>query len=544
MTHSHLILDVKVEMLTKFADLPLSASVQASLNECGFVTPSPIQAKALPVALFGNDVIAQAKSGMGKTLVFACVTIELLLRSKLSWGLILAPTREIALQIQHVVHNLISRIQGLKTSMVIACIGGMSISDDERNIQDKSTRVIVGTPGRVKALVERKVIPMSSMHLFVLDEVDKLMESDFKPDIDFIVEKLPTTKQIVACSATFTPDQLARLGQFMHSPQFVQVTGPQTVKTEFIEESKDASAWKARDDAERPELWLRGVRQFYCTTTDDGTAENIMRAKVHRLASLLTGLPFHQCIVFCNDKYRAEALTAALVALNYPAVCITGAQAQTQRTESMESFRDFHARILVSTDLVARGIDVERVNVVINLDLPRDPATYLHRVGRSGRFGGEGVAVTLLNESEVAAIQTLAKYLQMPMNEWTGKPTDREDKKESEEDEYAKSDLPDSIFVKRKIEDAPKEKPTLVGRVASSKIQKPLYRPFPGIKHTDRHYKNDGTRLHDRNPFSPVSRKAIAKSNTNPSTKLCPVADFMFEKEESIFESWIKQIHI
>ncbi|RHY39042.1 hypothetical protein DYB30_009533, partial [Aphanomyces astaci] len=293
----------------KFTDLPLTASVQASLQACGFYVPSPIQAKALPIALFGNDLIAQAKSGMGKTLVFACVTLELVLANPTSWALILAPTREIALQIQHVLHTLIAAIPSLSSSAVVACIGGLDIQDDERRLQQRTTRVVVGTPGRVKALVQRKAIPMTYMHLFVLDEVDKLMESDFQSDLDAIVTKLPATKQIVACSATFTPDQLARLGTIMLTPQ-------------------------------------------------------------------------------------------------------------------------------------------------VNLDLPRDPATYLHRVGRSGRFGGQGVAITLLGIPEVKAIKAMANVFKMTVAEWTGQAPPRDEQSREDDDTaYAHSDLPTRIFQRRQQND-------------------------------------------------------------------------------------------
>ncbi|RHY22640.1 hypothetical protein DYB36_011900 [Aphanomyces astaci] len=291
----------------KFTDLPLTASVQASLQACGFYVPSPIQAKALPIALFGNDLIAQAKSGMGKTLVFACVTLELVLANPTSWALILAPTREIALQIQHVLHTLIAAIPSLSSSAVVACIGGLDIQDDERRLQQRTTRVVVGTPGRVKALVQRKAIPMTYMHLFVLDEVDKLMESDFQSDLDAIVTKLPATKQIVACSATFTPDQLARLGTIMLTPQVHTTTlpRPQSVTTEYIQDT-NVAAWKARDESQRPELWLRGVRQYYLVVDTPTNPDDLLRTKVQRLAHVLTEVPFHQCIVFCNDKYRYE----------------------------------------------------------------------------------------------------------------------------------------------------------------------------------------------------------------------------------------------
>lgn len=192
---------------------------------------------------------------------------------------------------------------------------------------------------------------------------------------------------------------------------------------ELVATSDDLAAWTERDAASRsPELWLRDVQQFYSVVTSaTGTRAPSdaldMHAKVVKLASLLSDVVFNQCIVFCNDKLRAEALATALAAQGWPAVCITGSQSQATRSDAMASFRAFQARVLVSTDLTARGIDVDRVNFVVNLDLPRDPATYLHRVGRSGRFGGRGLAVTLLSPDEVVAVEMLARVFAMRIAE-------------------------------------------------------------------------------------------------------------------------------
>lgn len=172
--------------------------------------------------------------------------------------------------------------------------------------------------------------------------------------------------------------------------------GPEDVSVELVSSREELDAWTQREDESQasPELWLRHVKQFYSIVTTSPTAAGgssdtlDMNAKIRKLASLLSEVVFNQCIVFCNDKFRAEALATALAAQGWPAACITGSQSQATRTEVMEAFRASRSRVLVSTDLTARGIDVERVNFVVNLDLPRDPATYLHRVGRTGRFGG------------------------------------------------------------------------------------------------------------------------------------------------------------
>ncbi|EQC34363.1 hypothetical protein SDRG_08134 [Saprolegnia diclina VS20] len=429
----------------QFADLPLPAPVQASLRACGFHVPSPIQAKALPIALFGNDLIAQAKSGMGKTLVFATVAIDLVHRSSTSWAVMLAPTREIALQIQHVLQSLLAPIPSLDVTMVVACIGGLPIDTDEANLRRKTTRLVVGTPGRLKSLVQRKSLLADQVHLLVLDEVDKLLQPDFEADMRFILSALPTSKQTIACSATFTPDQLADLARQMHHPQFVCVRGPNVVTTEYVQ-ADDTAAWRDREANAAPEVWLRGVQQRY-VLLDPSRKEELHVVKQEQLTSLLTRQPFHQCIVFSNDKFRAETVAAALSTSGFPAECITSAQSQEQRTAAMDRFRAFGVRILVSTDLTARGIDVDRVNLVINLELPRDPATYLHRVGRAGRFGGHGVAVTLLGTKELAAVEALAKLFKMKITELDSHcavTPDVED--DHEQGLYAHTDLPEELY--------------------------------------------------------------------------------------------------
>ncbi|OQS01403.1 hypothetical protein ACHHYP_01047 [Achlya hypogyna] len=428
----------------QFADLPLSPAVQASLAVCGFIVPSPVQAKALPIALFGNDLIAQAKSGMGKTLVFATVAIELAVRSSTSWAMVLAPTREIALQIQHVLQTLLTPIATLDAAIVVACIGGLPIDDDERRLRLPSTRLVVGTPGRLKALVQRKSLPLPHVHLVVLDEVDKLLQGDFDGEMTCILSALPPSKQTIACSATFTPDQLASLAQQMHHPQFVCVRGPNDVTTEYVR-AGEAAALRDREARAAPEVWLRGVQQRYVLMPD---ASDIPSAKLERLTTLLSRLPFHQSIVFCNDKFRTEGIATALSEDGFPAVGITGAQTQELRTAAMERFRACAVRVLVSTDLTARGIDVDRVNLVINMDLPRDPATYLHRVGRAGR--PHGVAVTLLQPQEVPALDALAKLFKMTISEL---PDDMHiDAPEPPTDEllgmYAMTDLPAELYVR------------------------------------------------------------------------------------------------
>uniref|UniRef100_K3X413 RNA helicase n=1 Tax=Globisporangium ultimum (strain ATCC 200006 / CBS 805.95 / DAOM BR144) TaxID=431595 RepID=K3X413_GLOUD len=374
---------------TLFADLPLHGDVQRAIARMRFRVPSPIQLHALPLALFGNDVIGQAKSGTGKTAVFGVAAVEHAI-SKCQkqhqeshsgvfgvnpidpLALILAPTREIALQIDAVVRD-IARFR--PACVIQTFIGGLPIAQDREKLK-QNCHIAIGTPGRVKALVEQRILHCHMLRLLVLDEVDKLIQSDFE-------------NETLAFSATFTTDQLATVAQMMQSPQIVRVRGPDDVSVELVSSSlEDLSAWKQREEAnENPELWLRYVQQFYSIVPSQSDSSDNpvgreandalgMRAKIVKLTALLSEVVFNQCIVFCNDKFRAEALATALESQGWPAACITGSQSQATRSDVMHRFRSFHTRVLVSTDLTARGIDVDKVNFVVNLDLPRDPATF------------------------------------------------------------------------------------------------------------------------------------------------------------------------
>ncbi|RMX66896.1 hypothetical protein KXD40_005802 [Peronospora effusa] len=408
---------------TTFNDLPLHRDIGHALEAMRFMRPSPIQLHALPVALFGNDVIGQAKSGTGKTAVFGITAIEHAIRhveqrrqkrDEILVGdplaLILAPTREIAVQIESVLHQL---AQFRPEIIIRTCIGGLSVTQDQLEViliraetlcllvqmhLAAGCHIVVGTPGRVKALVDQGSLSCSAIRLLILDEVDKLMAQDFEKDIRYIADAIPERRQIV------------------------RVRGPHEVTTEFISSPEDLANWKTREQSNAPELWLRQVRQFYSVikplaSSPAGGDTLHMKPKVVKLVAMLSEIVFVQCMVFCNDKFRAEALATALSGQGWPAACITGSQAQATRMEVMEGFREARSRVLVSTDLTARGIDVDKVNFVVNLDLPRDPATYLHRVGRTGRFGGKGLAVTLLSQNEVQGIHLLGRVFKMEISE-------------------------------------------------------------------------------------------------------------------------------
>ncbi|XP_051509957.1 probable ATP-dependent RNA helicase DDX20 [Myxocyprinus asiaticus] len=360
--------DVLINDGVEFNSLLLSKPVLEGLSASGFQRPSPIQLKAIPLGRCGLDLIVQAKSGTGKTCVFTTIALDsLILENTSTQVLVLAPTREIAVQIHAVVMAIGSAIEGLVCHVFI---GGRPISQDKFHL--KKCHIAIGSPGRIKQLIEMGALITSSIRLFVLDEADKLLEDDssssFQEQINWIFSSLPANKQMLALSATY-PESLAQhLTRYMREPTFVRLnpTDP----------------------------GLLGLKQYYKIVPSHSLPHKIFEEKVRSLLELFSKIPFNQALVFSNLHSRAQHLADILSSKGLPAVCISGGLSQDQRLEAMWKLKQYQCRVLISTDLTSRGIDAEKVNLVINLDVPQDWETYMHRIGRAGRFGTLGVAVT------------------------------------------------------------------------------------------------------------------------------------------------------
>ncbi|OAD72839.1 hypothetical protein PHYBLDRAFT_113448 [Phycomyces blakesleeanus NRRL 1555(-)] len=336
--------DVFVDQDIDFSTLIQNEQLLRGLEHSGYARPSPIQLQAIPLGRLGVDLVAQAKSGTGKTVVFGVIALEsinpLIPQPQ---ALIVAPTREIAIQIRDVLRNLGKYIEGFQCE---ALIGGLSTQGDYTKL--KNSQVLVGTPGRLMALLDSKRLNPKTIKLMVLDEADKLMSEAFQPQINFIFRKLPATKQCIAFSATFTDNLLESLGTLMKSPQKVRLT--ETVPT------------------------LDAILRSY-------------EAKFEAVGDVLSKIPFYQAMIFVNSVPRAIELSGWLTEMGWKSGHISSSLSQEQRISVMENMRDFKLRVLVCSDLIARGIDIDRVNLVVNIDYPWEIETYLHRVGRTGRFG-------------------------------------------------------------------------------------------------------------------------------------------------------------
>ncbi|KAF9963914.1 DEAD (Asp-Glu-Ala-Asp) box polypeptide 20 [Modicella reniformis] len=395
--------DVQINEDIDFSSLVSNAALLKSLTSAGYTRPSPIQLKTIPLGRLGLDLIAQAKSGTGKTIVFSVIAIETVLASastnsiaarsedngQLPKVIIIAPTREIAVQTQGVILNL-TRGELEQQGSCYSMIGGTPIQQDKENL--KRCSIVVGTPGRLRSLIATGDLKTSQVRLLVLDEADKLMEDWFRDVVFEISKGLGTKKQVMAFSATYDDDLLAHLDTLVKNPVYVMLSNG------------------------TPEL--EGVMQFFKVATLDEKHKggsvflkqiHIMERKFSELENLLTHVPFYQAILFLNHRGRAADLVKFLTSKGWPAMHIASGISQNERLDVMQKARKFELRVLVCSDLIARGIDIDRVNLVVNLDLPKDPETYLHRIGRTGRYGTAGLALSIVDDTEMATIQILRK---------------------------------------------------------------------------------------------------------------------------------------
>uniref|UniRef100_UPI00358DF966 probable ATP-dependent RNA helicase DDX20 isoform X3 n=1 Tax=Myxine glutinosa TaxID=7769 RepID=UPI00358DF966 len=354
-----------------FSELMLSAPLLAGLSAAGFSRPSPIQLKAIPLARCGLDLLVQAKSGTGKTCVFATVALDaIVLENPAVQVLVLAPTREIAVQIHGVVAALGCKMDGLHCHLFI---GGTPVSEDQRRLNQ--CHIAIGSPGRVKQLMDLGFLLAAAVRLFVLDEADKLLEEgSFQDQINWIYSSLPANKQMLALSATYPESMAQQLNNYMREPAHIRL--------------------------DPTDMQLIGVHQFYHVVNVHALPHLTLAEKVQRLQELLSCIPFNQALIFSNLHSRAQHLANTLAAQGFPAACISGNMTQSQRLEAMERLKHFKCRVLISTDLMSRGIDADKVNLVVNMEVPKDWETYLHRVGRAGRFGTYGLAVTFCSQGE------------------------------------------------------------------------------------------------------------------------------------------------
>lgn len=363
----------KVKIFPTFESMDLKPQLLKGIYNYGFEAPSAIQSRAIMQIIRGRDTVAQAQSGTGKTATFAIGILSLVdTKSKECQALVLSPTRELAQQIEGVIQHL-GDYMNVRSH---ACIGGTQVGEDVKKLQ-LGQHVISGTPGRVLDMIKRRNIGSRHVKMLVLDEADELLTKGFKEQIYDIYKTLPPGAQVVVVSATLTPEVLEMTGKFTTDPVKILVK---------------------RDD-----VTLKGIKQYYIQCEKE-------EWKFDTLCDLYDNLTITQAVIFCNTKAKVNWLAAQMRQSNFTVAAMHGDMKQDDRDSVMKEFRLGALRVLISTDVWARGIDVQQVSLVINYDLPLDKENYVHRIGRSGRFGRRGTAVNLVTAEDKDELRLLQHY--------------------------------------------------------------------------------------------------------------------------------------
>jgi translation initiation factor 4A len=372
------------EVIDSFDDMELDENILRGIYSYGFERPSAIQQRAIKPIILGRDTIGQAQSGTGKTAAFSVGALSRInYKNRNCQALLLAPTRELALQIQKVCLSLGDYVK----IRCHACIGGTSVREDIDKLRE-GQQLVVGTPGRVNDMVSKNHLRLDDCLVFTLDEADEMLSRGFKDQIYDIFKGLPPNVQVCLFSATMPPDILDLSIKFMRDPVRILV--------------------------KNDELTLEGIRQFYIAIDREDW-------KVDTLCDLYETLTITQAIIYCNTRRKVDMLYEELTKRDFTCSCMHADLDQKERELIMREFRSGSSRVLISTDLLARGIDVQQVSLVINFDLPGSLENYLHRIGRSGRFGRKGVAINFVTAESVRTLKDLERYYhtqieEMPMD--------------------------------------------------------------------------------------------------------------------------------
>ena len=355
-----------------FDELNLKSELLRGIYGYGFEKPSLIQQRAILPIIEQNDVIAQAQSGTGKTAAFAIGTLQLIEPEKDEIQcLVLSPTRELANQTS-IVYQFLGEYLGIKVCLIIGGIR-LGTSIDKLN---EGPQILVGSPGRVLDLIKRKRISLSYLKTFVLDEADEMLSKGFLDTIKEIISLIPTTTNILLFSATMPKDIVEMTTKFMKEPKKI------LLKNE--------------------ELTLEGIKQYYVYLKKED--------KLDVLLQIYRGIEIAQAIIYCNTKKTVDYVSEALKSKGHQISAIHGDLKQIERDNIMKDFRSGVTRVLITTDLLARGIDVYQVSLVINYEMPREKETYIHRIGRSGRFGRKGNAINFVTPPEKEQLEEIQNF--------------------------------------------------------------------------------------------------------------------------------------
>lgn len=357
----------------RFEDMNISNEICRAVLDMGFEEATPIQSQAIPVILEGKDIIGQSQTGTGKTAAFGIPLLERINpEDRRLQALILCPTRELAIQVSEEFRKLLKYKDNIR---VLPIYGGQPI-DRQIAALRKGTQVVIGTPGRVMDHMRRRTIKAETVQMMVLDEADEMLDMGFREDIETILVKIPEEHQTLLFSATLSPEILDITKRFQKNPEFIKIV--------------------------RKELTVPNIEQYYFDVKE--------KTKLDALCRIIDVYDPKLAMVFCNTKKRVDDLVEMLQGRGYFAEGLHGDLKQTQRDKVMQKFRNGTIEILVATDVAARGIDVDDIDVVFNYDVPQDEEYYVHRIGRTGRAGKAGKAFTFCVGKEIYKLRDIMRY--------------------------------------------------------------------------------------------------------------------------------------
>lgn len=376
----------EIKEINNWEDLNVKMPLLRGIYACGFEHPSPIQRKAILPIFAKRDVIAQAQSGTGKTACFSIGALELIDTSKnASQAMILSPTRELSIQTKKVIDELGGMMPELRTQLMI---GGTSTDDAMQQLRNVTPHIIIGCPGRIHDMLKRKRLSVKDLRILILDEADELLSVGFKDQVYniFTTRDMPHDVQVTLFSATMPAELNSLTDKFMRNPVKILVKSEQ--------------------------LTLEGIRQYYVALESD-------EAKYDTLKDIYGSLAVSQTIIYCNSVKRVSDLYAAMNNDGYPVCQIHSGMEKEERMQNYEDFKSGKQRFLISSNVTARGIDIQQVSTVINFDVPNCIHSYLHRIGRSGRWGRKGVGINFVTQRDMRQIKIIEQHYQTQISELT-----------------------------------------------------------------------------------------------------------------------------
>jgi len=368
--------------MNSFDELDIDSDILRGIYAYGFEKPSPIQKKAIKPIIAGRDIIAQAQSGTGKTATFSIGALSIVdLKENNTQVLVLSPTRELTTQTAKVMSSIGSMMNGLRVQTLF---GGSSIEEHSSFFKKTSPHIICGCPGRVYDMIRRDNITTKQIKLIILDEADEMLSSGFKEQVYNIFQHFNNDVQIALFSATLSEQITPIINKLMRNPVRI------TMKAEM--------------------LTLEGISQFFVAVEDD-------RQKYLVLKDMFSAISVSQCIIYCNSVKRVADLFEAMYEDGFPVCCIHSGMDTKERDKSFNEFKNGSCRVLISSNVTSRGIDIQQVSTVINFDIPKDIHTYLHRIGRSGRWGRKGVGINFITRRDVNKLKEIEEYYVCQINE-------------------------------------------------------------------------------------------------------------------------------